>query len=109
MDKKVSEYIAKQPSPQKEILIKIRELIGKLIPDAEEKMSYGAPAFKLNGKQVLYAAFKEHIGLYPEPEIIQKFKKELENYETATGTIKFSLTKPIPYDLIEKIVIEKYR
>lgn len=108
MDKKVSEYIDKQPSPQKEILIKIRELIRKLIPNAEEKMSYGAPAFKLNGKQILYAAFKNHVGIYPEPEIIEKFKEELKNYETAKGTIKFNLDKPIPYDLIKKIVIEKF-
>ena len=56
----VSEYINKQPSPQKEILIKIRELIGKLIPDAKEKMSYGAPAFKLNGKQVLLEVTKDY-------------------------------------------------
>jgi uncharacterized protein YdhG (YjbR/CyaY superfamily) len=108
MDKKVSEYIDKQPSPQKEILIKIRELIRKLIPNAEEKMSYGAPAFKLNGKQILYAAFKNHVGIYPEPEIIEKFKEELKDYETAKGTIKFSLDKPIPYDLIKKIIIEKF-
>ena len=108
MDKKVSEYIDKQPLPQKEILGKIRELIRELIPTAEEKMSYGAPAFKLNGKQILYAAFKSHIGIYPEPEIIEKFKNELKDYETAKGTVKFSLNRPIPYDLIKKIIIEKY-
>lgn len=109
MDKKVSEYIDKQPVTQKEILIKIRELIKNLIPTAEEKMSYGAPAFRLNSKQILYAAFKNHVGIYPEPEIIEKFKEELKNYETAKGTIKFSLDKPIPYDLIEKIVKFKYK
>ena len=108
MDKKVSEYIEKQPSPQKEILKKIRELIRKLIPTAIEKMSYGAPAFRLDDKQILYAAFKNHVGIYPEPEIIEKFKKELKDYETAKGTIKFNLDKPIPYDLIEKIIVEKY-
>lgn len=109
MNKKVSEYITKQPSPQKEILVRIRELIRKLIPTAEEKMSYGVPSFRLNGKQVLYAAFKGHVGIYPEPEIIEKFKEELKDYETAKGTIKFGLDKPIPYDLIKKIVIEKYK
>ncbi len=109
IDQKVSEYIAKQKSPQREILTKIRELIRKLIPTAEEKMSYGAPTFRLDGKQVLYAAFKEHVGIYPEPEIIEKFKKDLENYQTAKGTIKFDLDKPIPYDLIEKIISYKYQ
>jgi len=109
MNKKVNEYIDKQPRQQKEELIKIRELIKKLIPNAEEKMSYGVPAFRLGNKQILYAAFKNHLGIYPEPEIIKKFEKELQNYETAKGTIKFGLDKPIPYDLIKKIVIEKYK
>ena len=109
MDKKVSEYIDKQPSPQKEILIKVRELIKKLLPDAEEKMSYGAPAFRLDGKQILYAAFKNHVGIYPEPETIEYFKKDLENYETAKGTVKFYLDKPMPYNLIEKIIVFKYK
>ncbi len=109
MDQKVSEYIDKQPSPQKEILIKIRDLFKKLIPKAEEKMSYGAPAFKLDDKQILYAAFKEHIGIYPEPEIIEKFKEELKDYETAKGTIKFDLDRPIPYGLIKRIIEYKYQ
>jgi len=109
VDKKVSEYIAKQKSPQKEILIKIRELMRKLVPAAEEKMSYGAPAFKLEGKQILYAAFKEHIGIYPEPEVVEKFREELKEYEMAKGTIRFSLKKPIPYDLIGKIISYKYK
>ena len=109
MDQKVSEYINKQELTQKEVLIKVRKLIQELLPQAEEKMSYGVPAFKLNGKQILYAAFKEHLGLYPEPEIIEKFKDELKDYETAKGTIKFSLKNPIPYDLIKKIISYKYK
>lgn len=109
MNQKVSEYIAKQKLPQKEILMKIRELIRKLIPKAEEKMSYGALAFKLDEKMVLYAAFKNHVGIYPEPEIIEKFKKDLDGYKTAKGTIKFGLDKPIPYDLVEKIISYKYK
>lgn len=72
-------------------------------------MIYGAPAFKLDGKQILYAAFKEHVGIYPEPEVIDHFKKELENYQTSKGTIKFDLGRSIPYELIEKIIIYKYK
>ncbi|MFA5532446.1 MAG: DUF1801 domain-containing protein [Candidatus Shapirobacteria bacterium] len=109
MDQKVNEYIAKQKSPQKEILVKIRNLIKKIIPKAEEKMSYGVPAFRLNNKEILYAVFKNHVGIYPEPEIIEKFKEELKDFETAKGTIKFSLDKSIPYDLIKKIIIYKYK
>lgn len=108
MNQKVSEYIQKQPLPQKEILIKIRKLIRELLPDSEEKMSYGVPAFRLNGKQIMYAAFKQHVGIYPEPEVIEAFEKELTDYQTLKGTIKFEIDKPIPYSLIERIIRFKY-
>lgn len=107
MDKKVKQYIDKQESPRKEILIRIRKLIQKLAPQAEEAMSYGAPSFRLKGGLVMYAAFREHIGFYPEPAVIKAFKKELSGYATAKGTIRFPLTKTIPYGLIGKII--KYK
>jgi len=107
MDKKVQEYINKQKFPQKEILQKIRRLIQNAVPSALEVMSYGVPAFKLNGTLIMYAAFTNHIGIYPEPETIAVFKKELMGYETAKGTIKFKIAETIPYELIEKII--KYR
>ncbi|NWF63661.1 MAG: DUF1801 domain-containing protein, partial [Chloroflexi bacterium] len=72
---------------------------------AEEAMSYGIPTFKLNGKNLVhFSAFKEHIGFYPTPSGIEKFKKELSAYEWAKGSVKFPLGKPIPYALIGKIV-----
>jgi uncharacterized protein YdhG (YjbR/CyaY superfamily) len=108
MDTLVAKYMAKQEPRQREVLTKIRELIVKLIPKAEEKMSYGAPGFKLDGKTVLYAGFKNHIGLYPEPAAMEKFKEMLEGYETAKGTIKFKIDEPIPYNLIREIIIDKY-
>ena len=83
-------------------------MLKKLLPKAEEKLSYGVPSFKLDGKTIMYAAFKNHIGLYPEPKIIEFFKDELKPYPTSKGTIKFDLSEPIPYDLIEKIVRYKY-
>ncbi len=103
----IDEYIASFQNDIQEILQKIRRLIQKTAPDATEAMSYGVPAFNLNGNLVLFAAFKKHIGLYPEPSGIEAFKKELSEYETAKGTIKFPLDRPIPYDLVKKIV--KYR
>lgn len=67
-------------------------------------MSYGIPTFKLNGKNLVhFSAFKEHIGFYPTPTGIAKFKKELSAYEWAKGSVKFPLNKPIPYALIGKI------
>lgn len=104
----INEYISTFPIDVQSILQRVRAVIGKAAPKAYEAMSYGVPAFKLNGKNlVLFAAFKKHISLYPEPSAISAFKDELVNYETAKGTIKFPLDKPIPYDLVIKIV--KYR
>lgn len=108
MDKNVDEYIEKQKSPQKVVLKKIRKIVMESCPSADEGMIYGVPGFKLNGKNILlYAGFKEHIGIYPEPVAIMVFKKELKEYKISKGTIRFPIDKPIPYDLIKKIV--KYK
>lgn len=107
MDDSVKKYFAKLKTPQKEILQKVRQTILKSAPKATERMSYGVPAFVLKSGSIMYAAFKTHIGLYPEPAVIKKFAIELKNYETAKGTIKFPLDKSIPYDLIGKIVSYK--
>ena len=61
------------------------------------------PTFRLNGNLVYFAAFKNHIGLYPTPSGIEAFKTELSQYAVAKGTVRFPLGKPIPYDLVEKI------
>jgi len=108
MNKDVEKNINKLDPLQKKIMEKLRKLIQKSAPHAQELMSYGVPAFKLDRNLVLYSAFKNHIGLYPGPEIIEKFKNELINYETSKGTIKFNLDKSIPYDLIIKIVKYKF-
>ncbi|MBK9780538.1 MAG: DUF1801 domain-containing protein [Anaerolineales bacterium] len=101
----MEEFIARYPATVQVILQKIRAVIHKSAPKAEEAMSYGIPTFKLNGKNLMhFSAFKEHIGFYPTPSGIEKFKKELAVYEGAKGSVKFPLDKPIPYALITKIV-----
>lgn len=104
MNKDVKIYIDKQKSPQKDIIKKIRKTILDIAPQAEERMSYGVPAFILRDGPILYAAFKAHVGIYPEPNIVEAFKKELSSYETSKGAIKFPLDQTIPYNLIKKIV-----
>ncbi|MBK6646628.1 MAG: DUF1801 domain-containing protein [Anaerolineales bacterium] len=102
--KTIDEFISQYPPEVQTILQKIRALIQKSAPGAEEAMAYGIPTFKLNGKNLVhFSAFKEHIGFYPTPSGITKFKKELSAYEGAKGSVKFPLTKPIPYALIGKI------
>jgi uncharacterized protein YdhG (YjbR/CyaY superfamily) len=103
--KTVDEYIAMQTAEVQAILTKIRALIKRLVPDADEMISYGMPGYKLNKKPLVYfGAFKKHIGLYPTPSGIEAFRKELSEYEGAKGSIQFPLDQPIPYDLIARIV-----
>ena len=102
--KTIDEFISQYPPDIQTILQKIRTTIQKSAPGAEEAMAYGIPTFKLNGKNLVhFSAFKEHIGFYPTPSGIAKFKKELSAYEWAKGSVKFPLDRSIPYALIGKI------
>ena len=102
--KNIDEYIAGFPPDVQEILEKIRMTIREAAPDAEETIKYQMPTFTLKGNLVHFAAFKKHIGFYPAPTGIGRFKNELSVYEGAKGSVRFPLDKPIPYDLISKIV-----
>ena len=101
----IDEYINTFPEDVRAILEKIRETIRKAAPGAEEAISYQMPTFKLNGNLVHFAAYKNHIGFYPVPSGIEAFKAELVPYIAGKGTLRFPLDKPIPYDLIEKVVM----
>ena len=105
--KTVDEYLSVQPENIRAILQKLRDTIKKSAPQAEELISYNLPAFKLQGMLVYYAAFKEHIGFYPTPSAIEAFKKELSSYKGAKGSVQFPIDKPLPLNLVTKIV--KYR
>lgn len=100
----MDEYIAGFPSDVQTILEKIRMTIRKAAPTAEETIKYQIPTFTLKGNLVHFAAYKKHIGFYPAPRGIGKFKKELAVYGSGKGTLQFPLDKPIPFDLISKIV-----
>ena len=102
--KNIDEYIAGCPNHVQEILEKIRMTIRKAAPDAEETIKYQIPTFTLKGNLVHFAAFKKHIGFYPAPTGTEKFQKELSVYKGAKGSVRFPLDKPIPFDLISKIV-----
>ena len=86
------------------LLEKMRLTIQNAAPQATEKIAYGIPTFVLRGNLVHFGGYTKHIGFYPSPSAITHFKKELSNYETAKGSVKFKLEEPIPFDLITKIV-----
>jgi uncharacterized protein YdhG (YjbR/CyaY superfamily) len=100
----IDEYIATFPKETQKVLEDIRATIKAAAPDAQEKISYQMPTFFLNGNLVHFAAFKNHIGFYPVPTGIAKFKKELSVYEQGKGSVQFPLGQPMPLDLITKIV-----
>lgn len=102
--KDIDKYIASFPKDVQAILEKIHKTIRKAAPKAEETINYGIPTFTLEGNLVHFAGFKNHIGFYPTPSGIEKFKKELSKYEGAKGSVQFPLDQPIPYELITKIV-----
>ena len=100
----IDTYIASFPPEIRKELEKIRTVIRKAAPEATEAISYGMPTFKQNGNLVHFAAFKNHIGFFPTPKPIEVFSKELSEFVTSKGTIRFPLNKQIPYDLIAAIV-----
>jgi uncharacterized protein YdhG (YjbR/CyaY superfamily) len=102
--KNIDEYITGFPPDVQKILQKIRTTIHEAAPEATEKISYQMPTFFLKGNLVHFAGFKEHIGFYPVPTGIEKFKKELSVYKQGKGSVQFPLDQPMPYDLITKIV-----
>lgn len=102
--KDIDEYIAGFPKGVQEILEKIRTTIRKAAPAAEETIKYQIPTFTMKGNLVHFAGYKNHVGFYPAPSGIEKFKKELSAYGSAKGTLQFPLDEPIPFDLISKVV-----
>lgn len=99
------QYIAKFPKDIQSLLQQVREIIRKAAPDAEETISYSMPAFRLQGMLVFYAAWKNHIGLYPaSSSTFKKFEKELSAYTTSKGAIQFPYEKKIPVRLLTAII-----
>ncbi len=100
----IDEYIEAFPVDVQKKLTELRTLIRDLAPDAAEKISYQMPTFYLNGNLVHFAAYSKHIGFYPTPSGITKFKNDLSNFKHAKGSIQFPIEDPLPLDLITEIV-----
>ena len=99
----VDTYISGFPKDTQKLLKQVRATIKKVAPQAEEVISYGMPAYKLNGPLLYFAGYKNHIGFYPMPSAVVAFKKQISDYKWAKGSVQFPFDKPLPLELIEKI------
>ncbi|HZY42579.1 MAG TPA: DUF1801 domain-containing protein [Anaerolineae bacterium] len=102
--KSIDEYIAGFPPDVQAILEKIQLTIRQAAPEAAETIKYQMPTFTLKGNLVSFAAYKQHIGLYPAPAGTEKFQKALAVYRGAKSSVRFPLDEPIPFDLISQLV-----
>jgi uncharacterized protein YdhG (YjbR/CyaY superfamily) len=110
MDKKtqgfssIDEYIAGFPEEIQKKLREIQQIIKEAAPDAQEKISYQMPTYYLHGNLVHFAGYKKHIGFYPAPSGLAAFQDEISKYPNSKGAVQFPLDKPLPIDLVKKIV-----
>ena len=107
------DYIKSMNVRSKEMLNQLRSIIKETIPNAEETMSYGVPAFNLkpNAKlddKIMIAGFKNHVGFYPNPLTIEVFKDRLSEYKVLKGTVQILHKKEIPVELIKEMVLYRY-
>ncbi len=99
----IDDYIAASAPAAQPALRRIREIVRGAAPDAQEIISYRMPAFRGRGMLVYFAAFKNHIGLFPPVEADASLDKALAPYRGPKGNLRFPLDEPIPYDLIERV------
>jgi len=100
----MDQYMKAFPKDVQSVLEKIRQSIRKVVPEAQETISYRMPTFKLMSRVLVYfAAFRKHIGLFPPAP--REFNNEVSKYEGPKGNLKFPTDEPIPYDLITRIVL----
>jgi uncharacterized protein YdhG (YjbR/CyaY superfamily) len=104
MSDPITDYIAGFPPETQTALREVREAIRSVAPDASEKISYRIPTFFLNGNLVHFAGFAHHIGFYPTPSGIERFRDELATYKQGRGSVQFPLDEPMPLELIGRIV-----
>lgn len=108
LNQEVSSYIASFPKEVQTILLSLRKLVLDTAPEAIESFAYMMPAYKLNGKPLVYfAAFPKHIGVYATPSSHSAFAQQLKKYKTGKGSVQFPLSEPLPLDLIGAMIAFK--
>ena len=107
----VDEYLSAAPDPQRSTLNALRETLRRILPDADETISYGMPCFKVGGKAVAgYASFKNHCSYFPHSgSVLAELADELEEYDWDKGTLRFPVDQPLPKELVRKLVDVRLR
>ena len=101
----IDEYLESVPADARAALEKLRQQIRAAAPRAQEVISYQIPAFKLDGRVLVwFAAFKNHCSFFPGAAAIKAFEDELSGYQTSKGTVRFLANKPLPATLVRKLV-----
>lgn len=102
-EKTIDAYITEQPESVQPLLHQVRNTLHAALPEAEERISWRMPTFWRKQNIIHFAAFQNHIGIYPGPKAIEHFADRLSEYKTSKGTIQFPYKKPVPLELIAEI------
>ena len=106
----IDEYLKNVSTPQKAALERVRKVVKQIVPDAEEVISYGMPAFKVNKQYLIYfAAFKNHMSIFPTADPMIAAIGELSKFRTSKGTLQFTEDNPIPEPLIKEIITHRLK
>ncbi len=106
----IDEYLNTVDPPQRAALERIRAIVKEMVPDAEEQISYGIPAFKYHKKPLIYfAAFKSHMSIFPTAGPPEELKEKLKDFTVSKGTIQFTIEKPIPENLVKEIISSRLK
>ncbi len=107
----IDDYLAKVPQPKRATLQKLRQTIRDIVPDAEEVISYGMPAFRLNGKVIAgFAAFKNHLAYLPHSgSVLAELRDDLSGYASTEGSLHFPISEPLPKALVKKLIAARIR
>jgi uncharacterized protein YdhG (YjbR/CyaY superfamily) len=107
----IDRYLADLPEPKRATLARLRQSILDVLPEAEQGLAYGVPAFKVNGKTIAgFAAFKHHLSYLPHSgSVFPQLQDELTGYTTSSGALRFGVDEPLPPPLVEKLIATRLR
>jgi uncharacterized protein YdhG (YjbR/CyaY superfamily) len=107
----IDAYLEGLDEPKRSTLQRLRETILETVPDAEQCISYGLPAFRLHGEVVAgFAAFKNHLSYLPHSDsVLPKLGDEIAGYASTKGSLHFPIDRPLPKPLVEKLIATRLR